>query len=42
MPYLLDEIDSASIYWREANNPFGHIGIVVHNASGSYLVHNMP
>ncbi|CAD8202433.1 unnamed protein product [Paramecium pentaurelia] len=45
MPYLLDEIDSATVYKRpkEANfHCVDHWGIVVTNKSGSYLVHNMP
>jgi hypothetical protein len=45
MPYLLDEIHSAAIYSRPKEGSFdivGHWGIVVHNDSGNYLVHNMP
>jgi hypothetical protein len=45
MSYLLDEIDSATIYSRPKEGSIdivGHWGIVVHNVSGHYLVHNMP
>ena len=45
MPYLLDPITSATVYSREKQSGpqiVKHWGIVVHNASGSYLVHNMP
>ena len=45
MPYLLDSIDSATVYKRpKQSGPkiVDHWGIVVHNKSGSYLVHDMP
>jgi hypothetical protein len=45
MPYLLDEIESATIYSRPKEGSIdivGHWGIVVQNDSGSYLVHNTP
>ena len=45
MPYLLDSIHSAAIYSRPKESGLdlvGHWGIVVKNASGSYLCHNMP